>query len=118
MKNPNAKWDRPALTTHGRGNNSLRSKRWRYTCYKDGGEELYDHLKDPMEWNNLADDPAYADVKNKMKKWFPETNAENAYVLDWPRQRKKFWEATLKAAERYHGKSVYPDGWNATDKKN
>lgn len=112
MKNPQAKWDRPALTTHGRGNHSLRSKRWRYTRYKDGGEELYDHSKDEMEWTNLADNPAYADVKEQMKKWLPKTDAEDVYVLNWPLEERKFWEPTLKAAERYHGNSVYPDNWN------
>lgn len=109
MKNPNAKWDRPALTTHKRGNHSLRTQRWRYTRYADGGEELYDHLKDEMEWTNLADDPAYADIKMKMKKWLPKTDAEDVYVLKWPEEEKKFWKITLKAAEAYHGKSVYSD---------
>jgi hypothetical protein len=112
MKNPQAKWDRPALTTHGRGNHSLRSRRWRYTRYKDGGEELYDHSKDEMEWTNLANNPAYADVKEQMKKWLPKTDAEDVYVLNWPLEERKFWEPTLKAAERHHGNSVYPDNWN------
>ena len=112
MKNPEAQWDRPVLTTHGRGNHSLRSKRWRYTIYKGGGEELYDHSKDEMEWTNLADDPAFTDVKEQMKKWLPKSDAEDVYVLNWPLEERKFWEPTLKAAERYHGKSVYPDNWN------
>jgi arylsulfatase A-like enzyme len=115
MKNTNAQWDRPALTTHGKGNHSLRSKRWRYTRYSDGGEELYDHFKDEMEWNNLANDPAYATVKEQMKKWLPKTDAEDVYVLKWPQEHRKYWEATLKAAERYHGKSVYPEDWFDTD---
>jgi arylsulfatase A-like enzyme len=115
MKDPDAKWERPALTTHGKGNHSLRSKRWRYTIYSDGGEELYDHSKDEMEWVNLANDPAYAKVKEEMKKWLPKTDAEDVYVLDWPREGRKFWEPTLKAAEQYHGKSVYPEEWNKND---
>lgn len=32
------------------------------------GEELYDVTKDPYEWNNLADDPAYAQVKGELRK--------------------------------------------------
>jgi len=47
----------------------------------------------------------------ELKKWFPESEAEDVYVLDWPGEERKFWEATLKAAEPYHGKSVYPEGW-------
>jgi uncharacterized sulfatase len=31
------------------------------------GEELYDVSKDPYEWNNLADDTQYADVKSELR---------------------------------------------------
>ncbi len=74
LKNPNAKWDRPALTTHGRNNHSIRDERYRYIRYSDGAEELYDHEKDPLEWNNLADKPKYAAVKDELAKWLPEKN--------------------------------------------
>ncbi|MHC4165811.1 MAG: hypothetical protein ACYSWQ_02510 [Planctomycetota bacterium] len=76
----------------------------RYTRHKDGGEELYDHWNDEMEWTNLADNPAYADVKEQMKEWMPKSDAEDVYVLKWPREEKLFWEHTLKAAEQNHGK--------------
>ena len=33
---------------------SVRSERYRYTLTSNGEEELYDHLNDPHEWNNLA----------------------------------------------------------------
>ncbi len=75
LENPDAKWDRPALTTHGRMNHALRSDRWRYIRYADGSEELYDHRTDPMEWNNLADDAKLAAVKDELKAWLPKTNA-------------------------------------------
>jgi len=84
LKNPKAKWDRPALTTHGRNNHSLRSQRWRYIRYSDGTEELYDHDRDELEWNNLANDPKYAGVKKRLAKWLPKLNAPNA-----PRTRTK-----------------------------
>ena len=42
----------------------------------------------------------------------PKTDAEDVYVLKWPQEDRIFWEATLKAAGRYHGKSVYPEDWN------
>ena len=48
LKNPKAKWDRPALTTHGRNNHSLRSERFRYIRYSDGTEELYDLIHDTV----------------------------------------------------------------------
>jgi arylsulfatase A-like enzyme len=106
MKNPTTKWDRPALTTHGRGNHSLRSKRWRYTRYADGSEELYDHSNDEMEWHNLADNTAHVSVKEELRKWLPTSDAEDVYVLKWPQEQELYWEHTLRAAERYHGEAV------------
>jgi len=68
----------PALTTHGRGNHALRNERWRYIRYADGGEELYDHEKDPNEWTNLAGRPEFAAVKASLAKWLPRTDASAA----------------------------------------
>ncbi|QDU08124.1 sulfatase [Gimesia aquarii] len=78
LKDPAKTWDRLALTTHGRLNHAVRSNRYRLIRYKDGSEELYDHRKDPMEWKNLADDPAYAEVKQQLAKGFPRKNAVDA----------------------------------------
>lgn len=78
LQNPNARWERPAITTHGRGNHAVRSERYRYIRYADGSEELYDHQTDDMEWKNLANDPAHASVKAELIKWLPKENAENA----------------------------------------
>lgn len=74
LRNPEAEWKRPALTTHGRNNHSLRDERYRYIRYSDGTEELYDHQNDELEWNNLADDPKYAKIKEQLAKWLPSTN--------------------------------------------
>ncbi|RPE05905.1 iduronate-2-sulfatase [Chitinophaga lutea] len=66
LKNPAAKWDKPALTQVRRGpdtiGRSVRTERWRYTEWADGkaGVELYDHQADAGEITNLAKDPAYA----------------------------------------------------------
>lgn len=54
LDDPDAEWTFPALTTFKEGNHSVRSERFRYIRYADGSEELYDHLKDPKEWVNLA----------------------------------------------------------------
>jgi hypothetical protein len=44
LRDPQRAWDRPALTTHGAGNHTVRSECWRYIRYADGGEALYDHV--------------------------------------------------------------------------
>jgi hypothetical protein len=63
----------------------VRSERWRYIRYADGGEELYDHQNDPHEWTNLADRPEYASVKADLAKWLPKADAPNVS----PRAKRK-----------------------------
>ena len=46
---------------------TVRSKDWRYILTRSGEEEMYDHRTDPNEWNNLADDPAFSEVKAALK---------------------------------------------------
>ncbi len=78
LRDPKADWDRPALTTHGRNNHSLRTRRWRYIRYSDGGEELYDHDNDELEWKNLLwganPDPEHRRVADELAKWLPKIN--------------------------------------------
>jgi len=72
LRDPAAKWEYPALTTHGRGNHAVRSGRWRYIRYANGDEELYDHQADQNEWKNLAGRAEYQDVKKKLRMWLPK----------------------------------------------
>lgn len=74
LADPKAAWSRPAMTTFGRNNHAIRTERWRYIRYHDGGEELYDHAADPYEWTNLATKPEHATVKAELEKWFPKEN--------------------------------------------
>lgn len=67
--------DRPGLTSFGPNNHSLRTDRWRYTRYCDGSEELYDYENDAWEHRNLADDPAYGEIKESLSQWFPGDRA-------------------------------------------
>ncbi|MCM2679377.1 sulfatase [Echinimonas agarilytica] len=76
LKDPNARWDRPAISSYGSGVVSVRDIRFRYIQYPDGSEELYDHDNDPHEWTNLANKPDYDKVKERLKrslptKWYP-----------------------------------------------
>jgi arylsulfatase A-like enzyme len=74
LANPAAAWSEPAITTFGRNNHAIRTERWRYIRYHDGGEELYDHAADPYEWTNLASKPEHAALKAELAKWFPKEN--------------------------------------------
>ncbi len=83
LLDPKAKWDAPAITTYHLNNHSIRTERWRYIRYADGGEELYDHDQDPYEFTNLTKDEKHADVKNELRKLQPKTN-----VPELPRGKK------------------------------
>ncbi len=72
LAKPSLKWKWPAITTHGRGNHSIRSETHRYIHYANGDEELYDHRNDPYEWKNLASNPEYTGTKAKLAKWLPK----------------------------------------------
>jgi len=78
LKDPTAAWDRPALTTHGKDNHGIRTERWRYIRYADGGEELYDHEADPQEWKNLAKDPKLQSVIAELRSHLPQKNVNDA----------------------------------------
>lgn len=78
LKDPNAKRERPAVTSHNQGNHAVRSVKWRYIHYADDTEELYDMEKDPEEWDNLAGKPEYAEVIAEHKKWLPKIDVPPA----------------------------------------
>ena len=81
LNSPHAEFTRPALTTHGFANHAVRSARWRYIRYADGGEELYDHGHDPYEWTNVASRAEFVDVKSELAGFFPPTNAPARIVV-------------------------------------
>ena len=59
-----------ALTQYDSGY-SLRTARYRYTEWGEGGKlgrELYDHRTDPEEMGNLADDPLQMDTMTRLSK--------------------------------------------------
>lgn len=80
LENPAGQWERPAITTYGRGNHAIRTERWSYIHYYDDSEELYDRRQDPNEWINLASNPALASAKKELQKWLPAKEAAGESV--------------------------------------
>ncbi|MDO8544944.1 MAG: sulfatase [Opitutaceae bacterium] len=78
LEDPTVPRDGPVLMTAMRGNHALRTERWRYIHYADGGEELYDHDVDPNEWTNLAREPRFNDVLAQHRRWLPQKEAARA----------------------------------------
>lgn len=78
LRDPDAPREQPVLTTQMRGNHAVRSDRWRYIRYADGGEELYDHEADPHEWDNLAGDSRHSEVLAAHRIWLPAVEAASA----------------------------------------
>ena len=62
--------------TYMKGNHAIRTERWRYIQYDDGSEELYDHDKDPHEWNNLARQKVHSKIIAELRGHVPKENAE------------------------------------------
>ncbi|WP_299671426.1 sulfatase [uncultured Polaribacter sp.] len=68
LKNPEKKINEFILTSKNDGIHSLRSEHYRYIVYKNGFEELYDHRKDPNEWNNIAKNSSEKKVLQEFRK--------------------------------------------------
>jgi uncharacterized sulfatase len=77
LKNPSARWDRPAISQMERARNqqgrvmgySIRSERYRYTEWNQGaeGEELYDYQRDPREMQNLSGSKEHQKVRDELR---------------------------------------------------
>ncbi len=78
LRNAGAERTWPAITTHNQGNHAVRSRQWRYIRYADGSEELYDMVRDPNEWTNLAGDRRQARVLADHRRWLPSSDAPPA----------------------------------------
>ena len=91
LVDPSQKWDSVAITVNRRNNYSLRTEKYRYIRYQNGGEELYDHDKDPQEWTNLAKLEEYQEIKKALANRLPKTSKpyQVTPVFDWPKYRKE-----------------------------
>jgi len=74
LRNPSAA-RRPAVSTLMGNNHAVITQQWRYIRYQDGSEELYDRVKDPEEFRNLAGQAEAAAVKQEHARWVPQMNA-------------------------------------------
>jgi len=88
LMDPGAKWRENTLTTFQSGNHAVRTERWRYIRYHDGGEELYDRHEDPNEWHNLAPDGDLKNIIADLQQSLPAHNApevptKEAYNFDF-----------------------------------
>ena len=70
-----ADWPHVALTTYGRNNHGIRDEHYRYIHYEEGAEELYDHLDDTHEWNNIAANPTHKETRERLADHLPKVNA-------------------------------------------
>ena len=74
LADPKQDWNGYAVTTHGYKNHTVRTKDWRYIRYEDGTEELYDEKGDVYERTNLAGEPQYTEIKEKLAGYLPKMN--------------------------------------------
>lgn len=71
---------------------AARNGRYTYARYRiDGSELLFDRDADPWQMTNLADDPAFADIKARLKTWLAQKMAA--------------------IADEFHASSFYRDHW-------
>jgi arylsulfatase A-like enzyme len=71
LADPQAKWDHPAYTVWSEDGKTLRgvsvcNERWRYADFEDGSAMLFDHVNDPQELKNLANDPQFATIRAEL----------------------------------------------------
>jgi arylsulfatase A-like enzyme len=79
VRDPKTEWPYPAIITHSPvwlgTNHAVRTEKYHYIHYDDGSEELYDMSNDPNQWTNLAARTSHTEIKLRLKKWLPKTNA-------------------------------------------
>jgi Ca2+-binding EF-hand superfamily protein len=86
----------------------VRTRRWRYIRYNNGAEELYDHDRDPHEWENLAAQLGHDEIKHSLREIMRKmqgemkTHARPKRTGDW-----------FKAVDADKDNSVTLDEWLA-----
>lgn len=81
----------PVVSTYGRGCHTIRDARYRYTRYRNGDEELYDHQVDPHEWTNRAGDPQLSAVKMRLAAGLPKVDAADVELIHGGADEENAW---------------------------
>lgn len=79
LKNPERPFRSEVYASTRRGEmmgKMVKNRDWRYVEWDNGeqGRELYDQKNDPVEYNNLAENPEYSEIVNEMKKLLNKRN--------------------------------------------
>lgn len=72
LQNPGQASTRVAISVFDRGNISVRDSSFRLIRYADDSTELYNIDHDPNEWKNLANNPSYATVVERLRQQIPD----------------------------------------------
>lgn len=74
LENPQRVWKRSVVIILWVEQPCRSNGGWHYILYRDAGEELYGHDRNPNEWTNLASFPKHYSVKTELTKFFPVKN--------------------------------------------
>ena len=83
IKNPSFEWEKPTLVAWKYQNFAVIKEGWRYIVYRDGAEELYNRQLDPLEHQNLASNPEFQQVKERLKKALPKNPSLPYKTTEW-----------------------------------
>ena len=98
LKDEKADWPHVSITHLAEPQNySVSGQRWRYIHYANGDEELYDTVKDPHEWVNLAAKVEHADRLAELKRRAPTKFAKFVPASDASLPKLK-WRPTIAKA--------------------
>lgn len=64
-----------AITSYTETDHAVTTREWRYLHYGEGQDELYHQISDPLERHNLANDPAYSEVRAQLQRHVPKQAA-------------------------------------------
>ncbi len=97
LRDPSAVWPWAAVNTdHYNQDYSVTKDQWNYIRYESGEEELYDHSTDRLEFQNLASDPQYEDLKKGLAEFIPTPQSHpNWRTHDEERARQRKEETNL-----------------------